>query len=44
MFNVLKKANILSLDIDTTLALFDSTVVPIITYGAEIWGFVNFDL
>ena len=29
------------LDIKTKLALFDSMIVPILTYGAEVWGVYN---
>lgn len=44
MFALLKKCNILNLPIDVTLDLFDKTIVPILTYGSEIWGFENFDI
>ena len=29
-------------DIKTKLSLFDSMVVPILLYGAEVWGVYNF--
>ena len=44
MFVVLKKGSTLQLDFDTTLQLFDSTVVPILLYGSEVWGFTIIDL
>jgi hypothetical protein len=41
MFIVLKKARKLNLPIDMQLELFDTMVVPILLYGAEMWGFEN---
>ena len=41
MFALLTKARKLGLDIDVQMQLFDSMVVPIATYGCEIWGFKN---
>jgi hypothetical protein len=34
----------LDLPIDLQLKLFDHTVLPILTYGSEIWGFENLDM
>ena len=34
----------LDLPIDLQLKLFDNTVLPILTYGSEIWGFENLDI
>jgi hypothetical protein len=34
----------LNLPLDCQLLLFDQTVLPILTYGAEIWGFSNLDM
>ena len=31
-----------SLDIKIKLSLFDSMIVPILTYGSEVWGVYNF--
>ena len=39
MFSLLKKSKQLNLPIDLTLDLFDSTVVPVLIYGCEIWGY-----
>ncbi|XP_071123898.1 uncharacterized protein [Mytilus edulis] len=41
MFIVLRKARKLNLPIDMQLELFDTMVVPILLYGAEVWGFEN---
>ena len=38
MFTLFRKARILRLPVDTTLELFDKTIVPILLYGVEIWG------
>lgn len=39
MFIVLRKARKSNLPIDMQLELFDTMVVPILLYGAEVWGF-----
>ena len=44
MFALLTKAKSLKLPPDLTIDLFDKTVLPIITYGCEIWGFDINDL
>ncbi len=31
-----------SLDIKTKLSLFDYMIVPILTYGCEVWGVYNY--
>ena len=38
------RINNLDLPIDLQIKLFDSTIVPILTYGSEIWGFENLQL
>ena len=40
MISLYKKIRILGLPIDCQLKLFDSAIVPILTYGCEVWGFV----
>jgi len=35
------KNNNIQLPIDLTLKLFDHTIVPILTYSCEVWGFSN---
>ena len=38
------RANNADMSIDLTLKLFDHTVLPILTYGSEIFGFENIDI
>lgn len=44
MFALLNKSRKLGLAVDVQLQLFDSLVVPIATYGCEIWGFRKIDV
>ena len=44
MFALLKKCKILNLPLDIILDLFDKTIIPILTYGSEVWGVENFDI
>jgi len=39
MFCLYKKIRNLCLPIDCQLKLFDSTSLPMLTYGCEVWGF-----
>lgn len=39
-----KRINNLNLPLDLQLKLFDNTILPIITYGCEIWGYENLQL
>lgn len=39
-----KRIQNLSLPLDLQLKLFDSTILPIITYGSEIWGYENLEM
>ena len=41
MYSVFRKIRNLHLPIDLQLKLFDSLILPIITYSCEIWGFEN---
>ena len=41
MFALLSKGRILQLPVDIMLDLFDKTVLPIMLYGCEIWGYGN---
>ena len=41
MFALLSKGRVLNLPVDIMLELFDKTVLPIMLYGCEIWGFGN---
>ena len=40
--NLLRLFDKLKLDVKTRLSLFDSMIVPILTYGSEVWGIYNF--
>ena len=42
MFSLLAKARKLSLSMDTIIHLFDSTVLPILLYGCEVWGHLDY--
>ena len=44
MFALLRRNRQLNLPLDIQLELFDSLVLPIITYGCEVWGFENINL
>ena len=44
MFSLLNKSNELGLPIDVQLELFDKTVLPVMLYGCEIWGYENIKL
>jgi len=39
MFSLIAKSRKLQLPIDVQLELFDATVLPILLYGSEVWGF-----
>ncbi len=41
MFSLLRKCKKLDLSIDVQLELFDKTVVPVLLYGCEVWGYEN---
>ena len=44
MFSLLNKSNELGLPVDVQLELFDKTVLPVMLYGCEIWGYENIKL
>ena len=44
LYLLYSKASNANLPIDLTIKLFDNTVLPILTYGSEIFGFENHDL
>lgn len=44
LFQLYVKINNLSLPIDLQIKLFDHTILPILTYGCEIWGYENIDM
>ena len=39
MFSLLRRSRQLDLPLDIQLALFDTLIMPILTYGCEVWGF-----
>ena len=39
-----KRINSLQIPIDLQLQIFDHTILPILLYGCEVWGFQNTDL
>ena len=41
MFSVFSKSCKLDLPVDIQLDLFDKIIIPILTYGCEVWGFEN---
>lgn len=41
MFALLTKIKTFSLPVDMSIELFDHLVLPILTYGSEVWGFEN---
>ena len=44
LYLLYSRINNLNLPVDLQLKLFDSTVLPILTYGCEIWGFENLEI
>ena len=44
MFALIKKSNTNNLPIDVILDMFDKMILPIVTYGCEMWGFGNNDI
>jgi len=43
-FSLLSKSHCLDLPIDIQLDLYDKMIVPILTYGCEVWGHENTEL
>ena len=44
MILLFTRINNLDIPIDLKLKLFDHTVVSILTYACEVWGYENFDM
>ena len=44
MYGLIGKCRKLNLPFDVCLELFDRLIVPILTYGCEVWGFENLDV
>ena len=41
MFNLWRRSRQLDLPLDIQLELFDTLIMPILTYGCKVWGFEN---
>ena len=41
MFSLLRRSRQLDPPLDIQLELFDTLIMPILTYGCEVWGFEN---
>lgn len=44
MYGLLQKCRKHKLSIECQLDMFDKTILPILLYGSEIWGFENIDI
>ncbi len=44
MFSLLGKSRALGLPVDIQLDLFNVLVMPILSYGSEVWGYTNLDI
>ena len=44
MYLLFMRANNLDLPLDLQMKLFDNTVLPILTYGSEIYGYGNLEI
>ena len=43
MYGLLSKTRLLGLPVDIVIELFNVCIIPILLYGAEVWGFENID-
>ena len=41
MFSLLRRSRQLDLPLDIQVELFDTLIMPILTYGCEVWGVQN---
>ena len=44
MHDILSKGRVHSLFVSCQLALFDKIIIPMLTYGSEIWGYETIDI
>jgi hypothetical protein len=44
MHDILKKGKVHNLSVSCQLDLFDKIIIPMLTYGSEIWGYENIDI
>jgi hypothetical protein len=43
MYDILNKGRVHNLSVSCQLDLFDKIIIPMLTYGSEIWGYENID-
>ena len=44
MHDILNKGRVHNLSVSCQLDLFDKIIIPMLTYGSEIWGYENIDI
>jgi hypothetical protein len=44
MHDILNKGKVHNLSVSCQLDLFDKIIIPMLTYGSEIWGYENIDI
>jgi len=44
MYDILNKERVHNLSVSCQLDLFDKIIIPMLTYGSEIWGYENIDI
>ena len=44
MYDILNKGRVHNLSVSCHLDLLDKTIIPMLTYGSEIWGYENIDI
>ena len=44
MYDILNKGRVHNLSVSCHLDLFDKIIIPMLTYGSEIWGYENIDI
>jgi hypothetical protein len=44
MYDILNKGRVHNLSVSCQLDLFDKIIIPMLTYGSEIWGYENIDI
>ena len=44
MYDILNKGRVHILSVSCQLDLFDKIIIPMLTYGSEIWGYENIDI
>ena len=44
MYDILNKERVHNLSVSCQLDLFDKVIIPMLTYGSEIWGYENIDI